>query len=564
MVTKVSGLEGVDRIKDGTIQLEDFSLSAAAAVIPTLKTYAELEAYAGAATLVYVAGRLSDQDGADGMFAVDEADTTSADNDGTILIDAGGRRWKRQDLSSPSPKWWGADGKGVVDSTSAFTKFELVFKNMTVNLSGTYLVTPTPTGNRYVNGTFIDSGAVVEPIDVNRQMTPCFHRNGGQLKDLRDSLCNPFEQYINIVFVGDSITWGATLPENAATDPRQGTLKDRRDDYTAPSFVNLFKRYVGEVYASGDDPELSNWSFSDGGTSDATFKKSYLMYPKYSPFTTINTGLATSDEAKSTSSALGYQYRLNAFGTSAESSINFSMTGNSFDFVYTSLAGGSAKYEVFVGSVSQGVFHTDLGVTSYKNKRTHAFPYAIGAEIKIKVYVSPSDTVTQVLRIEAIDLVKTINISNQAIIGTTSAQYAERCFGQYGPSLLSVPVSYVIMQLGTNDRHKVWPNYNKANGVGNFLVNMNSLLDLFPVNVKVILMNSLPAIDEDPTTKSMSMSDVKSIVSFVGKQRSLDVIDNYTIFKGMSDVGYNADGLHPNRYGHNRIFNNIVNSIEVS
>lgn len=73
-----------------------FDQSFAGAEIAQLGTYDLLRSYSGAATLVYVAGRLNDQDGAAGHFAVDEADTTSLDNNGTILVGADGRRWKRQ------------------------------------------------------------------------------------------------------------------------------------------------------------------------------------------------------------------------------------------------------------------------------------------------------------------------------------------------------------------------------------------------------------------------------------------------------------------------------------
>lgn len=64
--------------------------------IKSLVSYGALRLYSGSDTLVYVAGRTNDQDGAANFYAVDEADTTSADNDGDILVDAISRRWKVQ------------------------------------------------------------------------------------------------------------------------------------------------------------------------------------------------------------------------------------------------------------------------------------------------------------------------------------------------------------------------------------------------------------------------------------------------------------------------------------
>lgn len=73
-----------------------FNQEFAGAEIAQISTYSLLRAYAGAATLVYVAGRLNDQDGAANFYVVDESDTTSPDNDGTVLVDTIGRRWKVQ------------------------------------------------------------------------------------------------------------------------------------------------------------------------------------------------------------------------------------------------------------------------------------------------------------------------------------------------------------------------------------------------------------------------------------------------------------------------------------
>jgi hypothetical protein len=55
-----------------------------------LGNYSNLRAYAGAAAQV----RITDP-GVGGFFYYDSTDTTSADNGGTIIVDASGRRWKR-------------------------------------------------------------------------------------------------------------------------------------------------------------------------------------------------------------------------------------------------------------------------------------------------------------------------------------------------------------------------------------------------------------------------------------------------------------------------------------
>jgi hypothetical protein len=66
-----------------------------------------------------VTGYYAPHDGGGGPYVVDAADTTSADNGGSIIVDALGRRWK---LNTP-PDWYveqfGAKGDGVTDDAPA-------------------------------------------------------------------------------------------------------------------------------------------------------------------------------------------------------------------------------------------------------------------------------------------------------------------------------------------------------------------------------------------------------------------------------------------------------------
>ena len=61
-----------------------------------------------------VQGRSSTGDGGQGWFRADASDTTSADNDGTILVAADGMRWKRLFTGAVDTAWFGANGGGDV------------------------------------------------------------------------------------------------------------------------------------------------------------------------------------------------------------------------------------------------------------------------------------------------------------------------------------------------------------------------------------------------------------------------------------------------------------------
>lgn len=81
-------------------------------------TYAQIRSNTTANTRVYCLGKEKAYDGGFGIFEVDATDNTSLDNGGTILVDASGRRWKRQYDGNVNILWF-AKGDGVTVETTA-------------------------------------------------------------------------------------------------------------------------------------------------------------------------------------------------------------------------------------------------------------------------------------------------------------------------------------------------------------------------------------------------------------------------------------------------------------
>lgn len=71
-------------------------------------------------TQVFVTGYYVAGDGGGGQYWYDGADTTSADNGGTIIVAADGGRWKLAYVGSISVKQFGAKGDGVTDDAPSF------------------------------------------------------------------------------------------------------------------------------------------------------------------------------------------------------------------------------------------------------------------------------------------------------------------------------------------------------------------------------------------------------------------------------------------------------------
>lgn len=85
-------------------------------------TYAGIRSYSGQSKELHCVGRATVFDRGAGDFFLDDADTTSLDNDGTVIVDALNRRWKRRFSGSADVRWWGVLGDGSSSDSVALAK----------------------------------------------------------------------------------------------------------------------------------------------------------------------------------------------------------------------------------------------------------------------------------------------------------------------------------------------------------------------------------------------------------------------------------------------------------
>lgn len=102
--------------------------------IPML--YAGIRAYNGETKNIRCIGNYNVFDGQYGTFVRDDSDTTSADDGVIVLIDAIGRRWKRQHVGPLLPRFAGVTGDGVVDDYAACAALIGAFKKRGVAAPG--------------------------------------------------------------------------------------------------------------------------------------------------------------------------------------------------------------------------------------------------------------------------------------------------------------------------------------------------------------------------------------------------------------------------------------------
>ncbi len=129
---------------------------------------------------VFVRGYAADGDGGEGIFYYDSTDTTSNDNGGTIIVDADGKRWKREYNGIVKAIWFGVFGDGA-DYTTEFVKAANVAKDDGVPLE-------LPSGTiKLSNATTIDLSGISELrgntiIDVSASTAvPVFSVTGNRM-----------------------------------------------------------------------------------------------------------------------------------------------------------------------------------------------------------------------------------------------------------------------------------------------------------------------------------------------------------------------------------------------
>jgi len=107
-----------------------------------VQDYVLLRAYSGAATVIYVTGQSTvPQLGISGFFVLDQTDSVSPDNGGTVIVGAGGRRWKRQFDGDICVKWFGAKGDGTANDTASVQAFLNMAGPLRIT-DGIYIVGP--------------------------------------------------------------------------------------------------------------------------------------------------------------------------------------------------------------------------------------------------------------------------------------------------------------------------------------------------------------------------------------------------------------------------------------
>ena len=135
----------------------------------SLQDYAALRAYSGRATRIYITGLLVTKKpaGIAGQFQYDPTDTSSIDNNGTIIVLNDGRRFKRDFSGALNVGWFDLTDGGVVENVTAVQAAIDTGHPVLTYPSGTYKVTGAVLKSyqkHFGNGTVLTStGSIFTP-----------------------------------------------------------------------------------------------------------------------------------------------------------------------------------------------------------------------------------------------------------------------------------------------------------------------------------------------------------------------------------------------------------------
>ena len=371
---------------------------------------------------------------------------------------------------------------------------------------------------------------------------------GGQLGQLKAALCDPFMQFVGVVYAGDSITWGESASGNSISTPRAHALTDARNNITAPTWANILTKHLGRNYFGKADPDTAvGWPGSPSGECQFSYTKQFRVMPR------TNERIGAWAVAVNSAAVLKQTLSTSTAAASDGGSIRFAFTGMAFSVVHQVRADG-APFEVFVDGVSKGVLQTStagLGIPAQYGyvQSVDLGGFKRGALVELRAKAGA----VAVLALEAIQVDRVLRMTNQGLIGTNSSEWANSLFA----ASVRADDSFALIQIGTNDR------VGSSSSVGTLQSNLEALVSQARIrNIAPVLMCANATTDASADLNAMQRAAILETARTLG----VDFIDQQPITQVAIDRGdaVLADGLHPANLGHSLMGGNAVNQLEGS
>lgn len=397
----------------------------------------------------------------------------------------------------------------------------------------------------------LDSNRLLQRMSALEQRPSpvnAYPKYGGQLGQLKAALCDPFMQFLGVVYAGDSITWGESASGNSISTPRAHALTDARNNITAPTWANILTKHMGRNYFGKADPDsATGWPGSPSGECQFSYTKQFRVMPR------ANERIGAWAVAVNSAAALKQTLSTSTAAASDGGSIRFGFTGTAFSVMHQVRADG-APFEVFVDGVSKGVLQTStagLGIAAQYGyvQAVDLGGFKRGALIELRAKAGA----VAVLALEAIQVDRVLRVTNQGLIGTDSREWANSLFA----ASVRADDSFTLIQIGTNDR------VGSSSSVGTLQSNLEALVSQARIrNIAPILMCANATTDASAGLNATQRAAILEAARTLG----VDFIDQQPVTQIAIDRGdaVLADGLHPVNLGHSLMGGNAVNQLEGS
>ncbi|UUC92455.1 SGNH/GDSL hydrolase family protein [Comamonas sp. C11] len=361
------------------------------------------------------------------------------------------------------------------------------------------------------------------------------------MADLMRAVTNPLRS-VEVQLIGDSITWG--VGSAGAADDGQG-----HNGMTNKSWANLFHKWLGESFVDG--PLVTTSGVATYTERTWTGLSNVNLASANLGFTVKATGAAPVHTYNVNALAYSNMWEFSSAAGTAKNkgALQFDLTGDNLTFVCcptnASDEAGSVV-ELWGNGVKLGEF-SYYGAEAWQTEKTLNFPFG---RYKMEMIVKSS---SNIFRLEGFRANRFIKVINDAISGTSTGSWLPGDTNL--TAALAKRAEFVLLQLGTNDR------VNPSGNYSTYLFSTRIAQALVAAGRKVVVMVSnavSDAIDYGPG-KVFTQRRVADALRSMSKAMGLDFIDNYqaTVLAKMYGEAWAPDGLHPNDYGHQFIFENV-------
>lgn len=397
-------------------------------------------------------------------------------------------------------------------------------------------------------------GEIREDLQHASQMTA--------LQSLIQRCYNPVQD-VNLVVIGDSISWGVGSVNPGPKMPRDHRLSDVRANLTCRSWVNLLREYLGQRYLDVPVDALPTEEVAPGAPAGGSGSYSVRQAVSFAAipgaaFRTPSDQHFVPGVVTTSAPALS----ADAVEIPPGCRVEFPVLGTDFDIYYQKI--DDPVERLFSVRVDDVV----LKSVAFSSAEGAAWGEVVNCQLneyKPCVLSIHNESASQ-LRLEGIQRTKIVRVINQGISGTRSTNWLPEPATNRLLLTEGVPLhtSDVIIALGTNDR--------RVDGVPNnttdFESNMGQIVDWLQAHrpgVMITLLGAYATLED--SGRAFHQRDVARALANVAERKGVSVLSPYQQMRDAIEDGQSLytepDLLHPDDNGHRLIFKIAKNSAEI-